>query len=76
MALVQITGTTFVRDTDTMGVINKDKNGLEDYLKKRNLMATQKEEINNMKNDIVDVKEDIKEIKQFLLKMLDKGPYG
>ena len=59
-----------------MGVINKDKNGLEDYLKKRNLMATQKEEINNMKNDIVDVKEDIKEIKQLLLKMLDKGPYG
>jgi hypothetical protein len=76
MPLVQITGTTFVRDTDSMGVINKDKNGLEDYLKKRNLMATQKEEINNMKNDIVDVKEYIKEIKQLLLKMLDKGPYG
>jgi hypothetical protein len=76
MPLVQITGTTFVRDTDSMGVINKDKNGLEDYLKKRNLMATQKEEINNMKNDIIDVKEDIKEIKHLLLKMLDKGPYG
>ena len=39
-------------------------------------MATQKEEINNMKNDIIDVKEDIKEIKHLLLKMLDKGPYG
>ena len=35
----QITGTTFVSDTDTMGVINRDKNGLEDYLKKRNLIV-------------------------------------
>ena len=66
MALVQITGTTFVRDTDTMGVINRDKNGLEDYLKKRNLMATQKEEINNMKTEL-------SEIKQMLLLLINKS---
>jgi hypothetical protein len=74
--IVPITGTTLVRDTKSMALINQDKNGLDDYLKKRNLMAIQKQEINNMKADIVDVKNDIQEIKQLLLKMLDKGPYG
>ena len=70
--IVPITGTTLVRDTKSMALINQDKNGLDDYLKKRNLMAIQKQEINTMKADIIDVKNDIQEIKQLLLKMLDK----
>ena len=47
--IVPITGTTLVRDTKSMALINQDKNGLDDYLKKRNLMAIQKQEINNIK---------------------------
>ena len=50
MSLVQIPGTTLVRDTNSMGLINRDRNGLEDYNAKRKILATQKDEINNDDN--------------------------
>ena len=68
--IIPIPGTTLVRDTKSMALINQDKNGLDDYLKKRQTMAAQKQEINTMKADITEVKNDINEIKQLMLKML------
>ena len=59
MSLVQIPGTTLVRDTNSMGLINRDRNGLEDYNAKRKILATQKEEINNVKMELTNVKNDI-----------------
>jgi hypothetical protein len=76
MSLVNIPGTTLYRDTETMALINKDKNGLDDYLKKRKMMEIQKEEINNMKSDINSLKNDTQEIKQMLCKLLEKGLNG
>lgn len=76
MSIVQIPGTTLVRDTKTMALINQDKNGLEDYLKRRNLLASQKEEINNMKSDLDDLKKDMKEIKKLVMLLLEKGSNG
>ena len=38
MSLVQIPGTTLVRDTNSMGLINRDRNGLEDYNAKRKIL--------------------------------------
>lgn len=73
---VQIPGTTLFRDTNSMALINKDQNGLQDYLKKRQAMANQKNEINNIKSDIDGVKKDMTEIKSLLLKLLDKGSNG
>ena len=73
---VQIPGTTLVRDTNSMALINKDQNGLQDYLKKRQTLMNQKSEINNLKSDIDGVKKDMTEIKSLLLKLLDKGSNG
>lgn len=69
--LIQIPNSTLVRDTNSMALINKDQNGLNDYLKKRQTMALQKQEINNVKSEIADVKNEMQEIKQLLLKLLE-----
>lgn len=71
--LVQVTGTKMIRDTETMALINKDINGLQEYLTKRNVAATQKQEINNIKSEINDIKNDMNEIKSLMLQLLDKS---
>ena len=76
MSIVEISGTTLVRDTQSMALINQDKNGLETYLKQRNHMASQKQEINTLKSDIDDIKKDMIEIKQLVMKLLEKGSNG
>ena len=76
MSLVQIPGTTLVRDTNSMGLINKDRNGLEEYNLKRKMIATQKQEINNVKEEILSIKQDMQEIKQLMLQLLDKNING
>ena len=74
--LVQIPDTSFVRDTSSMALINKDQNGLNEYMKKRQLFASQKNEINMMKSDINELKSDMKEIKQLLVQLIGKGSNG
>lgn len=59
-----------------MGLINRDKNGLDDYNTKRKLMATQKQEINNVKEEIQNIKSDMQEIKQMLSQLVDKKING
>ena len=76
MSLVQIPGTSLVRDTNSMGLINRDRNGLEDYNAKRKILATQKDEINNVKMELINVKNDMQEIKQLLLQLMDKNING
>ena len=66
MSLVQIPGTTLYRDTSSMALVNRDSSGLQEYQNKRHFLATQKQEINNMKNDMIEVKKDISEIKQLM----------
>ena len=74
--IVQVPGTTLVRDTKSMALINQDKNGLEAYMKQRQHMATQKEQINTLKADVEDIKEDMKEIKKLVMLLLEKGSNG
>ena len=76
MALVSIPGTTFVRDTNSMGLVNKDYAGLEDYNAKRRMAMSQKEEINTIKSEIDSVKMDLMEIKLLMSKLLEKGTNG
>lgn len=71
MALVQIPGTKLVRDTESMVLINKDVAGLQEYKMKRQMAATQRNELNNVKLEISSVKDDINEIKQLLSKLLE-----
>lgn len=67
--LVKVEGTTFMRDTKTMALINTDLAGLEDYKMKSRLLTTQKTEINNIKQDIDGLKDDVKVIKELLLQL-------
>ena len=76
MSLIQIPGTTLFRDTNSMALINKDQNGLQDYLKKRQTLAHQREELNNVKTEIQDIKQDMQEIKQLMLQLIGKGSNG
>jgi hypothetical protein len=64
--IVPITGTTLVRDTKSMALINQDKNGLDDYLKKRNLMAIQKQEINNTKETTLSFSQQVEEYRYMI----------
>ena len=67
--LVKIPGTTYVRDTKTMALINTDVSGLEDYKLKFNLINNQKQEINTIKNEINGIKDDMQTIKSLLLQL-------
>ena len=71
--LVQITGTSLYRDTETMALVNKDVSGLEEYNTKRRILTVQKNEINNIKTEIASIKNDMFEIKQLMLKLIEKG---
>lgn len=70
--LIQIPDTTYVRDTNSMALINKDQNGLSDYMKKRHILAVQKDEINTLKSNVEEIKEDMQDIKKLLLQLMDK----
>ena len=73
MSLLKVQGTHLVRDTSSGALINRDLSGLEEYNKKRQMMANQKEEINKVKSEIDNIKDDVSEIKELLLQLLNKG---
>lgn len=73
MSLVQIPETTYVRDTTSMALINQDKNGLEAYIKQRNVLLAQKQEINTIKSEIDNIRNDMQEIKNLMLQLINKG---
>lgn len=72
MAIVKVEGTTFVRDTKTMALINTDLSGLEDYKMKSALINNQKSEINKVKNEINEIKDDVRIIKELLMQLSGK----
>lgn len=76
MALVKVEGTNFVRDTETMVLMNTDEGAKNEYLSKVRMLKNQKEEINTVKSEIASIRQDMDEIKQLMLKLLDKGSNG
>lgn len=74
--LVKVNGTNFVRDTETMVLINKDTNGLEEYKMKRRMVEVQKQEINNVKSEVAEIRENMNEIKMLLVKLIGKDTNG
>ena len=71
--LVKVTGTNFVRDTGSMGLINNDDTARNEYLAKVRMLKTQKDEINTVKAEIAGIKEDMNELKQLMLKLLERN---
>lgn len=70
--LVKVTGTSFVRDTKTMALINTDNAGLQEYTFKKEIINRKNAEINNIKTEIDDIKNDIKVIKEMLFQLTSR----
>jgi hypothetical protein len=73
MPLVKVENTDFVRDTNSMVLINTNENAKQEYYNKVQVLQNQKQEINTVKQEIAGIKNDMDEIKQLMLKLLEKG---
>ena len=73
---VKVTGTTFIRDTQSNALINRDTSGLNEYKAKRKFAEAQKQEINNVKKQMESIKGDVQEIKALMQQLLNKGSNG
>jgi TolA-binding protein len=72
MSLVKVTNTPFVRDTQSMAIINVDNSAKQEYYEKVRLAAKQKEQINKMNGDISELRDELGEIKQLLQQLVGK----
>jgi hypothetical protein len=72
MSLVKVNNTNFVRDTESMAIINVDNNAKNEYYEKVRLAKSQKEQINKMNADISDLRDDIGQIKQLIQLLVNK----
>jgi septal ring factor EnvC (AmiA/AmiB activator) len=68
--LVKVDESSFLRDTNSMALLNLDKSAKEEYYLKSKLLNTQKEEINKINNEIDSLKTDISDIKNMLIQIL------
>jgi hypothetical protein len=73
---VKVRDANFVRDTNSMALINTDRKAINDYEEKVRMAKAQKEEINNIKSEIADVRNDVQDIKIMITKLLDKNLNG
>jgi hypothetical protein len=71
--LVKVTGTSLIRDTNSMALINTDTESKNEYYNKLRMMKIQKEEINSVKTEIEIIKQDMADIKSMMVKLLEKG---
>jgi hypothetical protein len=76
MPIVKVTGTNFVRDTNSMALMNTDENSKNEYYAKVRMLKTQKDEINKVKSEMLGIKDDMAEIKYMLSKLLKEGSNG
>ena len=70
--LVKVTGTTLIRDTASMALINTDSESKNEYYNKLRMMKIQREEINSVKTEIETIKQDMADIKSMMVKLLEK----
>jgi hypothetical protein len=73
MQLVRVTGTNFVRDTNSRALFPTDNTEKNEYYAKLKLAKAQKEEINKVKSELDCIKADMCEIKSLLQQLLSKG---
>ena len=71
--LVKVNDTSYVRDTNSMALMNTDEQARNDYYAKVRMLQNQKDEINKVKSEISEVKDDIKELKSMMAQLLSKG---
>lgn len=70
--LVKVENSNFVRDTNSMALINTDRSAREEYLNKVKYLNAQKSEINILKANVQSIQDDIVEIKSLLKLLITK----
>lgn len=68
--LVKVQESEYVRDTNSMALLNYDSSAMNEYLAKAKMLKTQREEISKINNEIDSLKTDIKDIKGMLIQIL------
>jgi uncharacterized coiled-coil DUF342 family protein len=71
--LVKVTGSNYVRDTNSMALLSTDSSEKTEYYNRLRLVKKQKEEINTIKSEIDSLKTDVSEIKQMVAQLLGKS---
>jgi cell shape-determining protein MreC len=74
MSLVKVNDSNFIRDTESMALINTNQSEKDEYYNKVRALKRQKEELNEVKSEVIQLKEEISEIKSLLLKLIEKEP--
>ena len=74
--LVEVKDTKFVRDTNSMALVNKDNSARDEYYAKVRMLKHQKEEINTLRSEISSMKNDMSDIKNLLAQLIGKGNNG
>jgi septal ring factor EnvC (AmiA/AmiB activator) len=72
MPLVKVTNSSFVRDTQSMAIINVDNQAKQEYYEKVRLLSKQKEQINKINDEIKELRDDVGEIKNLLKQLVSK----
>jgi HAMP domain-containing protein len=72
MSIVNIKGTSLIRDLNTMAVLSSNKNELEQYKLRKKIFAEQKNEINNIKQEVNQIRTDISDIKEMLSQIIQR----
>ena len=72
MSLVKVNNTSFVRDTQSMAIINTDINAKNEYYEKARQAVRQKEQINKINEDISELRGELGEIKHLLKQLVCK----
>jgi hypothetical protein len=67
---VKVTGTPFVRDTNSMGLSNTDSAAKDEYYNKVRLIQSQRQQINKVNEELSELKGDMADIKQLLAQLL------
>ena len=68
---IKVEGNTdLVRDADTMAILNTNRTDYENYLRKRESILSDKQQIQVQAEEINNLKEDLSEIKQMLTALL------
>lgn len=72
MAVVQIKEhKNLIRDTHSKAVLNTDKNGLNEYLMKREIAKKEQEEKSETKMRLAKLEEDMNDIKRILVEIAE-----
>jgi hypothetical protein len=67
---------SLVRDSSTMAILNTNGTDYENYIRRRQSLMSDKEQLANQANEINNLKQDLSEIKQMLSALLHDRTKG